>query len=90
MKDPREFAITVRLAADAELESVGATDHANTVDGAALVLLGDEIIAVTNEYGTAMVVRDGLTVLTDEVPSDVIEDLVEIAVKLWTHEATGR
>lgn len=90
-----DLRVTVRLATQAELESTGTTDHANTTDGAAVVLLGERIIAVVNEYGTAHIVDDKLVIDGSvrlpgpdgqEVAwptAEQIEVMVELASNLW-------
>lgn len=95
------FEITVRVATQEELESTGTTDHASTTDGAAVVLLGGKIVAVTNEYGTAHVVADDLVIDgTVRLPGpagqevqwptiEQIEVMVELATNLWTSGVAG-
>lgn len=70
------FCITIRAATLDEIERTDCTDKANLTDGAAAVLVGSDLVAITNEYGTA--VYRGPSHLHEEV-----ELLVQTAVGVY-------
>lgn len=87
--DTTDWAIEIRVATQREIDL--AESDGNTTDGAAAVLINDELVAVANEYGTATLVGG-----TEATPTqDVVEEFVEQAVEFWTkampmrpHDAT--
>lgn len=67
------FSIEIRAASSRlELATYDAEDHANLEDGAAVVLVNGEVVAIGNEYGTAKLVAG-----TNAVPT---QDAVELFI----------
>lgn len=70
-----ERGITFKLATDADIAKAEA--HANTEDGAGSLFIGDELVAVFDEYGTAKLVAG-----TDATPTKgECESLFEVMVE---------
>jgi hypothetical protein len=73
-----DWAVEVRKATQREIDV--AESDGNTVDGAAAILINDELVGVANEYGTVKLVAG-----TEATPTqEDVEEFIEQAVEFWS------
>lgn len=74
-----EFSIEVRQATRADIARTEDPGAASTGDGAAAFLIDGELVAVTNEYGTALLVAG-----SNHTPDkEAVEEFNEAAMKFY-------
>lgn len=61
-----EFSVEVRKATQGEIDRCERPNHASRDDGAAAVLIDGELVAITNEYGTGLLVAGSNATPTQE------------------------